>query len=341
MELTARKEKILGLVVEHYIETGEPVGSKFLSDRFETSISSATVRNEMSDLSYRGFLEQPYTSAGRIPSQLGYRYYIDRLMKSYIPQMSEQYQMLSGIDRIAAVPEKVLKDACSVLSDMTECAVVATTPLDERTEIKRAELVPLGKNKAMIAIVTSTGVVKTDVCASYDGIDIGDAELFYNICANDFTDKKAIEINLPRLQSIVASLGDKALNMSPILVSLYELASSSYECELIVKGQSNILRHREYEGRVNEMSEFISDEKRLKRILRKFGDGVNVLLGTESGYRETENSAIIACPYSIGDRPAGKIALIGPMRMDYARYTAELEFMCNTVNSVLETVNIN
>lgn len=341
MELTARKEKILGLVVDHFITTGEPIGSKLLSGFFETSISSATVRNEMSDLSAMGYLEQPYTSAGRIPSQKGYRYYIDNLMHRYTPQMSEQFQMLGGIDRLTAVPEKVLEGACSVLSDMTGCAVVASTPLDDSTEIDRAELIPLGKNKIMIALVTSTGVIRTAVCGGCGNIEMSDAELFYNICAADFIGKKASMLNKPRLQSIAASLGDKVLDMSTLLVSLYDLASTACESEIIIRGQSEILRHREYEGRADEITKFIGNKSALKRILKKSGDSLEVLLGRETGFRETENSAVIAAPYRINGKTAGKIAVIGPMRIDYSRFTAELEFICNTVSSVLDSQSLN
>lgn len=336
MELTSRKEKILGLVVEHFIATGEPVGSKFLSDIFDTAISSATIRNEMSDLSVKGYLEQPYTSAGRIPSQRGYRYYIDHLMRRYEPQPSEQYRMLSGLDRTSAQPEKILEDACAILADMTGCAAVATTPLDERTTVNRIELIPLGTSNAMVVLVTSTGVVKTTVCRCYETVEMGDAELFYHIAAADFTGKRAAELNIPRLQTIAASLGDKALAMSPLLVSLYALASSVSDCELISRGETNILRHREYEGRIHELTRLFHSGTALKNVLRHTGDGVNIRIGRETGCRELMDSSVLAVNYEINGQRAGALGLIGPMRMDYARYTAELAFMSRTVSEVLK-----
>ncbi|MBR1811254.1 MAG: heat-inducible transcription repressor HrcA [Clostridia bacterium] len=335
MELTARKEKILGLVVEHFIATGEPVGSKFLSDLFETSISSATIRNEMSDLSAKGFLEQPYTSAGRIPSQRGYRYYIDHLMRRCAPESSEQYRMLSGLDHMSAAPEKILEDAGSILAELTGCAAVATTPLDNRTSVKRVELIPLGAQNVLVVVVTSTGIVKSAVCRCTEPVDMRDAELFYNIASADFTGKRAADLNIPRLQTIAASLEDKALSMAPLLVSLYELASSVADCELIVKGHSNLLNRRDYEGSAYELMEFLNSGAALKNLLRKVGDGVTVLIGRETGYRETEYTSIIEAPYKIGGHKAGTLSVIGPTRMDYARYTAVLSFMCEAVSTLL------
>ncbi len=336
MELSARKEKILGLVVEHFITTGEPVGSKFLSDLFETAISSATIRNEMSDLSMRGYLEQPYTSAGRIPSQRGYRYYIDHLMRHYEPQPAEQYRMLSGLDRTAGQPEKILEDACRILAEMTGCAAVATTPLNDRTTVRRVELIPLGEQSAMVVVLASTGVVKSTVCRCYEKVEMSDAQLFYRIAAADFTGKRASELTRTRLQSIDASLGDRSLDMAPLLVALYDLASSVNDCELIVRGQSNLLRNRAYEGSAYEAAEFLSKGGRLKRILNRAADGVSILVGREIGYRETENSSIIIAGYQVDGERAGELALVGPTRMDYARYTAQLEFMCRAVSEVFK-----
>ncbi len=336
MELTARKEKVLGLVVEHFIATGEPVGSRFLSDLFETSISSATIRNEMSDLSLRGYLEQPYTSAGRIPSQQGYRYYIDHLMHHYEPQPAEQYRMLSGLDRNAGQPEGILEDACRMLAEMTGCAAVATTPLNERTTVRRVELIPLGEGSAMVVVLTSTGVVKNTVCRCYEKIEMGDAQLFYRIAAADFIGKRASELTRARLQTIDASLGESSLYMAPLLVSLYDLASAVNDCELIVRGQNNILRSRDYEGSAYEVAEFLGRGGQLKRILNRAADGVNVLIGRETGCRETENSSILTADYQVEGQRAGVLALVGPTRMDYARYMAQLEFMCRAVSEVLK-----
>lgn len=336
MELSPRKEKILGLIVDHFIATGEPVGSKFLSDIFETSISSATIRNEMSYLSLNGYLEQPYTSAGRIPSQLGYRYYVDHLMRSCDPRPSEQYMMYSAIDRMNAQPEQILADACSVLAELTGCAAVASTPLNERTVVRRVELIPLGAPGSLIVVVTSTGVVKTAVCRCDRAVELTDAELFYHIAGADFTGKRAAELNLPRLQTIAASLGDRALTLSPLLVKLYELAASVGECELIVKGQAQLLSRSERGEDPHELLRFIGQSRAMKNILRRARDGVSVLIGQETGRRETENASILLAPYSVNGSRAGTVALIGPMSLDYARCTASLSFMCRTVSEVFD-----
>ena len=144
MELSQRKEKILAAVVEHYIKTGEPVGSKLLQKDPEISVSSATIRNEMAELSNMGLLEQPHTSAGRIPTDEGYRYYVDHLMGVRQLDDAVKRRIEAGISIRNASPENILKRANDFLADMTNCAAISTAPSGENVTIKRVEFVPVG-----------------------------------------------------------------------------------------------------------------------------------------------------------------------------------------------------
>ena len=148
MEMTERKEKILAAVVEKYIQTGEPIGSKALVDSLGLSVSSATVRNEMADLSDMGYLEQPHTSAGRIPSNQGYRYYVEHLMTTCDMSPSEKSIISSKLRESSGEPQSVLEKANNILADLTHCTAVSTTPSEAQAVVKRIELVPIGTRTA-------------------------------------------------------------------------------------------------------------------------------------------------------------------------------------------------
>ena len=181
MELSERKEKILAAVVEQYIKTGEPVGSKALLDSLDMSVSSATVRNEMADLGYLGLLDQPHTSAGRVPTGEGYRYYVDNLVPE--SELSEESRRLidAGIGNANGDPESLLRHAGEALAYLTQCAAVMTTPSGENTKIKRVELVPISPHTAMIVLLASNGILRSKLFRLDSAIDTTICETFYNV----------------------------------------------------------------------------------------------------------------------------------------------------------------
>ncbi len=158
-ELSERKKQILAAVVEQYIKTGEPVGSKGLISSTGMSVSSATIRNEMSDLAAMGYLEQPHTSAGRIPSQMGYRYYVDHLMKNREIDEINKRIIEAGISSAVGDPERLIARASEVLADLTKCACVSSTPGGDAVIIRKIELVRVGIHSAMLVLLPSNGIL--------------------------------------------------------------------------------------------------------------------------------------------------------------------------------------
>ncbi|MEE0981582.1 MAG: heat-inducible transcriptional repressor HrcA, partial [Acutalibacteraceae bacterium] len=229
MELSQRKEKILAAVVEHYIKTGEPVGSKTLLSALDITVSSATIRNEMAELVALGFLEQPHTSAGRIPTNEGYRYYVDRLMGVRPLDESVKRQIEAGVSLKNASPEAILAKASEFLADMTDCAAVSTTPSGENATIKRVEFVPVGTRTGMIVLLTSTGVIKSKVCRSDVDLNSSMIEKFYNIVKSSFLGLPLDEIDTATLQTLVASMGMDALTMIPFVSAVSELAQEAMQ----------------------------------------------------------------------------------------------------------------
>lgn len=334
-ELNDRKQKILACVVEQYIVTGEPVGSKALLDVLPFSVSSATVRNEMAELSDLGYLEQPHTSAGRIPSQLGYRYYVDKLMNNYELSETDKRTIENRLGKELRSPEKVLEQASNILADITNCAAVSTTPSDEAAVIRRVELVPISTKLAMIVMLTSSGILKSSVTRTDSELTLDIVEAFYNITNKYFLGKPAGELSLALIQTLAVSLGDKALVMTPLLVALSDLAGTASQSDLFLEGQSNLLHHKELETGAYELMEFLRKGEPLNQLFSAHKDAINILIGKENLYRELENSSVIFSKYNIGGQDSGTLGIVGPTNIDYARLIPSLKYLTSIVGKIL------
>ncbi len=338
MELSERKKKILAAIVERYIQTGEPVGSKVLCGNL--AVSSATVRNEMSELSELGFLDQPHTSAGRIPSQQGLRYYVNNLMARCEISDADRFLIENRLTSDSAEPQEILSNAAKLLTEVTGCASVALTPYDVNAHINRVELIPISSRAVLVVLVVSTGVVKSRICRCDTEIDISFAELFYNIAAAHFTSHRSDELTIAKIQSIAASLGDKAFVMTPLLFALYELAHEASRCSLITEGQTKLLGFKELEPDVYKIFECLKTPSELVHVLNSGLDDFSVSIGRESRNRAFENTSIVSSKYSVSGKNVGAIGIIGPLRIDYARFVPNIICISETVGKILsETIN--
>lgn len=341
MEMTERKKKILAAVVERYILSGEPVGSKALVDLPGLSVSSATVRNDMADLVTAGYLEQPHTSAGRIPSSEGYRYYVDNLMGRYELSDKEKRIIDSKLEGVPSETKSVLRKAGLVLSELTGCAAVSTTPADSQAVIRRVELVPIGTKTAMAVMLTSSGILKSRVCRTNSEITLDIVETFYNITKQHFIGKPAASLSIAKIQTVALSLGDKSFAMTPLLVTLADLAALTEHTELLLEGQSNLLNYREFESNAYELMEFLRRSEPLSQVFKKYTekkgteDTPNVLIGRENLFRELQNSSMIFGEYKVGGRDSGTIGIIGPTRLDYSRLIPSLKYLTDIVSRIL------
>lgn len=339
MELSERKKKLLAAIVERYIATGEPVGSKVLADLPGLSVSSATIRNEMAELVNMGLLEQPHTSAGRVPSSAGYRYYVDHLMGRYELSPHEKHLIALKLQNASGDVQKVLESAGNILAEMTRCAAVSTTPSDEAAVVRRVELVPIGSRTAMIVMLTSSGILKSRVCKTLSEITVDMAESFYNIVNANFIGKPAAALHIAKIQTLAVSLGEKSLEMTPLLVALADVAAMTERTELLLEGQSNLLGYKEYEQNAYELIEFLRRAEPLGQLFAGHQNGENgkpsILIGDENRYRELQNSSMIFSNYEIAGHQSGTLGLIGPTRIDYARLIPSLRYLTEIVGKIL------
>lgn len=336
MELGERKQKILTAIIEAYIRTGEPVGSKMVVEKLDNAVSSATIRNEMADLSAMGYLEQPHTSAGRIPTAQAFRLYIDKLMKRR-PLGEEARRdiddMLAGS---ASDPERLIGDASQALAEATGCVAVTTTPDQQEASIRRIEVLRVFPRAVALLLMTNSGVLRSRICR-FD-FDV-EAELLQRLAETleqAFGGRMLTEVGLPQVQGLLVSLGEYGLSCAPALTAFYELVQEAAEAEVLLSGQLNLLRHPDYElERARSLLDFLTQRDRLADMMTAYSGGLRVVLGSESHRPELNGSSIILTRYTLGNRADGSIGLIGPLRMDYAATIPRLEYFAKAMGKLL------
>ena len=334
MELSERKQKILAAIVEQYIRTGEPVGSKSLMEMLPMRVSSATIRNEMAELVSVGLLEQPHTSAGRVPSHAGYRYYIDHLMhaRELDEDARRKIEAAMGQD---GDPEHLLSRAGEVLADVTNCAALSTTPAGESVRIRRIEMVPVGTRTAMLVLLTSTGILKSRICRADSPITVPILERFYNVTSSQLVGKPLSEMQITTMQTLAASLGADAFTMLPFLAGIAELARDASQAAVRLDGQSNLLGYRELEENAYELMEFLRKGEPLNALISQTPADVHVLIGKENKFRQLENSSLILARYDVNGEESGTIGVIGPTRLDYAKLIPSVRYLTDLVGRLL------
>ena len=336
VELSERKEKILSAIIERFISTGEPVGSKFIASALPVAVSPATIRNEMAFLSEKGYLDQPHTSAGRVPSDKGYRYYIDRLLQSYAPSDADMFRILSRIDHSEGDSDAVIAQGCEMLAEMTGCAAAVSSPDPEGAVIKNAQLVPVSPKSAMVLVTTTAGVLKNRIARVEREIDYATAELFYNTVSANFTGIPAGAVTAAKIQSVTASLGEKALELMPLLVSFYECVRAAAESTVTVKGHSNLLETPELRGSAPEIIELLNSEDAVKRLLQTHTDApVELSIGTENEFTCLRGAAVIRAGYRSGNGRGGTAAVIAPTKTDYAKVIPLVKYISGVIGGVL------
>ena len=338
--LSQRKLQVLAAIVDAYVASGEPIGSKLLAEQL--GVSSATIRNEMAALSEIGYLEQPHTSAGRVPSQRGYRMYVDRLMGEATISPEEQMRLDRMLLLDAYEPEKLLENVSRVLASITRFAALSTTPSGEDAVIKGVQFVQTGRRTAMVILMLSSGTMKNRVFKCDFDITPEMMRIFFRVLNERLAGMPLPSVTPAFMQTLATSLGELAILMSSALMAVLELAKDSLEADIRLNGQMNLLFYPEFEsGRARRVMDFLESRQALCRLLfddsgTTTGKGhVRVLIGRESNRPELQDSSIIVARYDIAGQPAGAIGILGPTRMDYRSLVAHLQYLSTSVGRIL------
>ena len=322
--------------------TAEPVGSRAISKRNELGLSSATIRNEMSDLEEMGFLIKPHTSAGRIPSDTAYRFYVNTMLKRYQVSVETIEKLQRDLREKVNHLDVLIKNASMIASLLTNYTTFITTPELNSAVIKRFELVDLGSGSVMLIIVTNTGAVKNKLMNMGNVIE-SDIIKLSNILNKSLVGLTAHEITFEKIQSIHDKI-KVSLKISPkVLINIMNFVYSAVEeldeTDIFVSNAKSILSYPEYNSvsEAKKMLTFLEDKKNLKELFSKKDDEskVNIKIGSENEFEELSNSSIVTVDYSLNNKAVGKIGVIGPKRMDYAKVIASLDCISEHLDKIL------
>lgn len=334
MELTLRKEKILSSVVTGFVKSGEPVGSKAIAE--EIGVSSATVRNEMASLTEMGLLEQPHTSAGRVPSQRGYREFVDRLME--VPKLTPGERRWIDAQLAPALndAEQLLLRAVDLAASVSKCTAAATTPGGAGAKVRAIQLVQTSRRTAMLLMMSSTGTMKNRVFRCDYDLTTDILRVFFRVFNENVTGKRVSDVTPAFLQGLGASLGEMYSLIGAPLRALLETARDTSRTETLLGGQMNLLFYPELEpGEARGILDLLENQEELSALLRQKPGRVTTMIGRECGRPELDAASMMVSRYAIEGQDAGAIAVIGPVRMDYPHITSVLKYLSDILSSQL------
>lgn len=336
MELTPRKKIILSEIVKAHIAHGEPVSSKLLCQTTNLGLSSATIRNEMSDLSAMGYLEQPHTSAGRVPTAAGYRMYVTGLLDKNTPSQPMQKSIDRVIEKVADDPENITALAGQALSDLTGFTAVSMTIPEANAFIKRVELLPMGKRTALLVLVTSDGIARSRICRTHESLSATALRIFDRLAAVDIIGKELYDFSGAFLQTLAAKTGEFALTLVPLLSILFEMIENVRRSQLDLRGESNLYSVYNKEDDARRIVEFISRRDAILSILSEIPDQISVVFGDDCGVEELKPSSMVVAKFGGGDNRVGRIGVIGPTRMAYEDLIPSISYFAKQLGRVLE-----
>ena len=335
--LSERKKLILKAVVEAHIQDGEPVGSKYLTESRMLSCSSATIRNEMAELETLGYLEQPHTSAGRVPSKQGYRFYVDSLLEEYAMTAKDIAKINQLMKIKMAELDSILDKASRVATELTNYTGFAIKPRAHSVTVSKYEIALIDPHSFILIIVTATGAVKTRNVIVESELDTHLASKLSATLNDLATGVNLAEITLPIMMEMEARVGDAAL-LNTVIKAIYEVLSDLDSGELMVNGLQKLLQYPEFSDKEN-LGELLGALERKEDILDLVsgneGDGVNVVIGSEGAVKVMGNSTLVFKPIKRDGRTVGAIGVIGPLRMDYARVLSTLDGLTGNIADLL------
>ena len=335
MQLGSRKLHILHAVVHDYISYGEPVGSRTIAKKYDMGISPATIRNEMSDLEEMGYLQQPHTSAGRIPSDKAYRLYVDKLMKTRKPTADEAERIERIYQQKTTEVDKIIEQVASILSDITSYTSVVLGPRLSKVLIRHIELIPIEGQYALLLVVTSAGIIKDTLIRIPDNIDIGYLERISNMLTKYYRNKTFAEVNINHAVDIQKEMMNQKELINNVLDAFANNIASQNKGDIYLGGTANIFNFPEYQDiiKAREFLNLMENRDMLYNLLGRYDEeDVLIVIGTENEFNEMQDCSVVMGTYSIGDKILGTMGLIGPTRMEYSKAVSIMRYVGQIVS---------
>ena len=337
MELTERKKRVLQSIVDLYIRTAEPVGSKAVTELPDMNYSSATIRNEMAELTAMGYLEQPHTSAGRVPSAAGYRLYVDELMMDYRLSMDETRSINTAIEEKMERVDKLVERVAKLVSQATDLPAISVASRQAGATVSRFELLLTGPGNIVLVLLLSNEEVVNKRIKLPVNIDETDLKLLGAVLNAGMTDLQAEEIDQTLMERITRSAG-KAAPLVPVVVDFTaDALRKQGSTNMAVAGQMRLLGQPEYRD-VDKAQKLMTslDEDALANLpaVMQGANGTKVLVGPENVAQELKDTSVVMTKFDIGDGMQGMIGVVGPTRMDYAKVTARLSYFAESLSKM-------
>lgn len=341
MEISERKRKILCAIIDDYISTAVPVGSRAIAERFGMKISSATIRSEMNELETMGYLSQIHTSSGRIPSERAYRMYVDSLMKMAVLSKTEIDYICRYFDRRLNETETVLKMAAKAISEMTDYVSLVTAPQVKTIYIKHIQLIPISSRSALAVIITKQGIIK-DMPITLDAPMTADqlhdiSKVLNRIYSGRTLTERDLDANL----QIAEEVAGQRLLFGQLISALKEHMVRG-EDNVITVGGPKLLNHPEYNdvNKARTVLEFLESKEAISQLIDSgMNLELNIRIGNENEIREISDCSVITATYHIDDEVIGTIGVIGPVRMQYGKVLSVLDYMRKSLPKALTSAN--
>ena len=338
MELDERKIKILNAIIQTYLETGEPVGSRTISRFTDLKLSSATIRNEMSDLEEMGYILQPHTSAGRIPSDKGYRFYVDNLMKIKSEEVVRQNEMMvQKVDKL----EQVLKQVVKLLAANTNYASLITAPQSQKNKLKFIQLTRVNEEQILAVMMLEGNIIKNKILTVDEPVEEEEV-VKLNLLLNTYLQGLSLqEINMELLQTMKRQAQGHRKIISDLIDTIVEAIQEEDDTEIYTSGTTNLLKYPELADRekAGQLLYTLEEKQGLNELITAGENdenkhGIQVYIGSESPVQSMKDCSIVTATYELEEGVQGTIGIIGPKRMDYKKVVNNLE----TVMTQLDTI---
>ncbi|MBC7765236.1 MAG: heat-inducible transcription repressor HrcA [Hyphomonadaceae bacterium] len=347
MSLGERKKRILQAIVDAYINTAEPVGSRAIANINAWGLSSATIRNEMSDLEELGYLDKPHTSAGRVPSALGYRMYVDQLMAQYRMTVDEISAIRLAMTMKLNELDEIMAQATKIISHLTSYTTMVTAPQMSKTAVKHIELYPIDAVSLVIFLVTGSGVAKNRSIRLKRPIDSIAVTRLSNLLNSKLAGHTIEEITFSKIQSIRNEMHGNEDIVIPILEQISECIHAIDNTAVYVGGANKIFDFPEYHDmqKAKQLLSFLDTKESVNEMLHMASQqqgiqkgNIHIIIGEQCGFLEMSDLSMMTAKYAVGDRIIGTIGIIGPTRMDYAKMVSSMELLTEAFNHILTQV---
>lgn len=337
--LSERKKMILKAIVDAHIACGEPVGSKYLSQNQQIALSSATIRNELAELTEMGYLIQPHTSAGRVPSEQGYRFYVDSLMQAYNMTAGEIRGLNEMLKDRTAELDRIIDSAGRLISSLTHYPAIAVHSFPSRQTARCINLMLLDEHEFLVIVLISENNIKTRHLHSNLPLDVDILKQIQDVLNRSVTGREPDKLTLAEMFSIEESLGGYRDLAAPIIKCVYEVLEEESKSDLSVSGVDRFLEYPEFTqlGRLKDMLGMLSDKKNLLSLVESSADSddVNIYIGSENTADKNGDSTVIVKTITVGGKPVGAIGVIGPCRMDYSKVVSTMKTLSKTISDMI------